>query len=81
MTDATREHKPDDLLSVPELARALGMSETSVWLFAKEHDLPRFRVRARGKTTLFRWEDAWAAYNAPRPVPARGARSKGKAAA
>ena len=84
MSDPPEGYKPDDLLSVPELAKALGMPQTRVWLFAKRHELPRYRTEQRGKTTLFRFEDAWRAYTAPipKPAPARARdRDAGKVAA
>ena len=81
MSDATK-YQPDDLLSAAEIAEALGMGTSRVWGFARDHALPRYRVRARGKTTLFRWEDVWRAYNTPVPVPARERdRDGGKVAA
>ena len=81
-SDPAAGRRPDDLLSVAELAEALGTSQTYIWLFAKRYNLPRYRLPARGKTTLFRWDDAWRAYNTPQPVEARRRRrDEGKAAA
>ena len=79
MTTPRTTPKPDDLLSVAELARAVDRSEPTIWTFLKRHDLPRFKVPARGKTTLVRWGDFHAAWTAPQP--AGGTTGTGKAAA
>ena len=67
-------HKPEALVSVPEIAEALNMGESTVWLFAKRHGLQRYRTPARGKTTLFRWGDVTEAYT--RPVAVRPVRAE-----
>lgn len=68
------------LVSVPEIADALDMGQSTVWLFAKRHNLPRYRTSERGRTTLFLWSDVIAAYR--RPMPAERQRTEtGKAAA
>ena len=72
-------HDEEALVSVAEIAEALVMGESTVWLFAKRHNLPRYRVPARGKTTLFRWGDVTAAYT--KPVQLDPGRATGKAAA
>ena len=82
MSDPPEGYKPDDLLSAAELGKALGMATPRVWVFARDHALPRYRTAQRGKTTLFRWEDAWRAYTTPKPVTARERdRDGGKVAA
>ncbi len=58
----------DDLLSVEEAAAAIGRSPKTVWNLAREQDLPRYRIPARGKTTFFRWGDVYDAYHTPRVV-------------
>lgn len=72
-------HDAEALVSVPEIAEALSMGQSTVWLFAKRHSLPRYRTAARGKTTLFRWRDVVEAYN--RPILADSPSETGKAAA
>ncbi len=61
----------EELLSVEEAAEALGRKASTVWILAREHHLPRYRIPARGKTTLLRWGDVLDAYNTPRPVEPR----------
>ena len=69
---------PEQLRSADEWADELGMGKSTFWLFAKRHSLPRYRVAARGKTTLFRRGDVLDAYHRPervepRPRPAKKA--------
>jgi hypothetical protein len=63
--------EPDALLTVEEAAAALDRSTRTVWDLAREHALPRYRIPARGKTTLLRWGDVLDAYNTPRPGEAQ----------
>lgn len=72
-------HGAEELVSVQEIAAALDMGESTVWLLAKRHTLPRYRIAARGKTTLFKWRDVVGAYT--RPMPAEPRQETGKAAA
>ncbi len=72
-------HAETDLVSVTEIAEALDMGESTVWLFVKRQGLPRYRTAARGKTTLFRWFDVTTAYMAPIQIDA--GQEMGKAAA
>lgn len=58
----------DDLATVKEIGEELGIAESTAWLLVRRHNLPRYRVPARGKTTLIRREDARRAYFTPRPV-------------
>jgi hypothetical protein len=58
----------DELVSVKELADELGIAESTAWLYVRRHRLQRFRVPARGKTTLVRRDDAVAAYYRPTPI-------------
>ena len=69
----------DELVSVTEIADALDMGESTVWLFVKRQSLPRYRTAARGKTTLFKWIDVTTAYTTPVQIDAR--QETGKAAA
>ncbi len=73
MAEETRPD-PETLVSVEEAAEALGRKPSTVWILARDHNLPRYRVTARGKTTLLRWGDVLEAYNTPRPVPVRDAK-------
>jgi hypothetical protein len=59
---------PDDLLTVEEAAAALGRSPRTVWDLARERNLPRYRIPARGKTTFLRWGDVYEAYHTPHVV-------------
>jgi hypothetical protein len=65
---ARQERDPEDLVSVAEVAETLGIGESTVWLFVRRHNLPRYRVPARGKTTLFKWGNVLEAYHTPRAV-------------
>jgi hypothetical protein len=58
----------DDLVSVKELAGELGIAESTAWLHVRRSRLRRFRVPARGKTTLVRRGEAVAAYYRPTPI-------------
>ncbi len=59
------KRKPDDLLSVREIAEELGIGESTAWLLIRRHNLTRYRMPARGKTTLIRREDVERAYRTP----------------
>ncbi len=69
--NSERTQDPEALLSVEEAAAALGRKASTVWILAREHNLPRYRIPARGKTTLLKWGDVLDAYNTPRPVEPR----------
>lgn len=60
--------EPDELASVIELAEEHGMGESTAWLLIRRHDLPRFRLPGRGKTTLVRRGDFERALRTPIPV-------------
>ncbi len=75
------ELDPEELLSVREAAQELGMGESTMWLLIRRHDLPRYRMPARGKTTLVRRGDIVRAYNTASPVGETRVDNKGKAAA
>ena len=64
----------NDLLSVKEIGDELGMAESTAWLFVRRYNLPRYRMPARGKTTLIRRADARRAYFTPQPVDEGGAK-------
>jgi predicted DNA-binding transcriptional regulator AlpA len=66
--DETTGPAPDTLLSVEEVAAALGRSKAWTWAFVRDNDLPRYKTPARGKTTLLKWRDVWRAFHAPRPA-------------
>jgi excisionase family DNA binding protein len=79
MTQSPTVPDADDLISVDEAASALGRSKRTIWDLARDHGLPRYRVAARGKTTLLRWGDVLNAYNAPRQIEAEPAPKKAAA--
>lgn len=68
----------EDLLSVEEAADRLNRRPSTVWILAREHNLPRYRIPARGKTTLLRWGDVREAYTTPRAVEPRDAKKSGR---
>jgi len=78
---ARQERDLEDLVSVTEVAGALGIGESTVWLFVRRHNLPRYRVPARGKTTLLKWGNVLEAYHTPRAVAPRERDDAKKAAA
>ncbi len=59
---------PDDLLTVEDAAAALGRSPRTVSDLARERNLPRYRIPARGKTTFLRWGDVYDAYHTAQVV-------------
>lgn len=61
--------KPDELLTVEEVAVEIKRGTATVWNLARDHDLPRYKLPARGKTTFFRWGDVQQALNTPIPKP------------
>jgi hypothetical protein len=61
----------DELMNVEEVARALERSTATVWVLARTHNLPRYRLPARGKTTFFRWGDVRRAIKTPMPIEQR----------
>lgn len=65
---SSRAGAADDLVSVKELADKLGIAESTAWLVVRRLNLPRYRVPARGKTTLVSLSEAQRAYNAPQRV-------------
>ncbi len=69
--DDNRQPAPDDLVSIDEAAAALQRSPRLVWDLARDQGLPRYRIPARGKTTLLRWGDVLEAYNTPRQISPR----------
>lgn len=79
MGDKERAEQPaaEELLSVVELAEAYGMSESTAWTLVKRFNLPRYRVAARGKTTLIKRADFDRAYTTPVLIEEEG---QGKAA-
>jgi hypothetical protein len=60
--------RDDELISVKELAGELGIAESTAWLHVRRHGVRRFRVPARGKTTLVQRGEAIAAYYRPTPI-------------
>ena len=76
------DRDPEELLSVKEAAAEIGYAESTTWELLRLHDVPRFRLRGRGKTTFVRRGDVLDAYRAPMPVNAREReRGGGKVAA
>lgn len=72
-------HKPDDLLSMDEVAEAIGRKRATVYNLARDHNLQRYRMPARGKTTFLRWGDVQAAMATPIPrTMARGPRKEAR---
>jgi len=69
--DERQQPAPEDLVSIDEAAAALGRSPRLVWDLARDESLPRYRIPARGKTTLLRWADVLEAYNTPRQIAPR----------
>jgi hypothetical protein len=69
--DERQQPAPDDLVSIDEAAAALDRSPRLVWDLARDRSLPRYRIPARGKTTLLRWGDVFEAFNTPRQIPPR----------
>jgi hypothetical protein len=58
----------DDLLTVDQLAAAYDLGRSTVWLYLRRHQVPRFRTAATGKTTLVRRGDWEQALHTPVPV-------------
>lgn len=59
------KHKPDDLMTVKEIAAAIGRERATVFNLARDHNLPRYRLPARGRTTFLRWGDVQVAMATP----------------
>ena len=64
----TEEGRADELLSVDQLAEEYGLGRSTVWLYLRRHQVPRFRTAATGKTTLVRRGDWEQAMHTPMPV-------------
>jgi hypothetical protein len=58
----------DDLLTVDQLAAEYDLGRSTVWLYLRRHQVPRFRTAATGKTTLVRRGDWEQALHTPVPV-------------
>jgi hypothetical protein len=67
MTHA-EERDCDELLMVDQLAEEYGLGRSTVWLYLRRHQVPRFRTAATGKTTLVRRGDWEQAMHTPVPV-------------
>lgn len=61
---------PEELASIMELAEEFNMGESTVWLLVKRHDLDRFRIPGRGKTTYVNRQDFDRARQTPIPIRA-----------
>lgn len=59
----------DDLITVPDVAVAYDMGESTAWLLIKRHNLPRYRRPGFGKRTFVQRADFDRAYRTPVPVP------------
>jgi len=66
----------EDLLTIKEVAATLDIGESTAWLLVKRHRLPRYRIPARGKTTLVRRGDVLRAYHEPVPIGTGGITKK-----
>lgn len=68
------EHVPNqipatqELASIMELAEEFELGESTVWLLVKRHDLDRFRIPGRGKTTYVRRQDFARIRQTPIPI-------------
>jgi hypothetical protein len=58
----------DDLLTVDQLAAEYDLGRSTVWLYLRRYQIPRFRTAATGKTTLVRRGDWEQALHTPVPV-------------
>lgn len=58
----------DDLLDVQDAAAELGKGISTVWLLARQYNLPRYRIPSRSKRTFFRWGDLRAALDTPQRI-------------
>jgi hypothetical protein len=65
---ARNDRRSEDLLSVDQLAADYNLGRSTVWLYLRRHQVPRFRTAATGKTTLVRWGDWEQALHSPVPV-------------
>ncbi len=72
--EQTTAPDPEELVTVLEAAQELGMGESTLWLLIKRHDLPRYRMPGRGKTTFVRRSDVARAYRTPVPIAGRAAK-------
>ena len=55
------ERDANEMLTVDQLAEEFGLGRSTVWLHLRQHQVPRFRTAATGKTTLVKrgdWEQA-----------------------
>jgi hypothetical protein len=64
----TKARDADELLTVDQLAEEYELGRSTVWLYLRRHQVPRFRTAATGKTTLVRRGDWERAMHTPVPV-------------
>ena len=62
------ERDKDELVTVDQLAKEYGLGRSTVWLYMRRHQVPRFRTAATGKATLVRRGDWERALHTPVPV-------------
>lgn len=70
-----KDTAPADLVSVADLAEQFKVGESTVWLYLRRYDLPRYRVPIHGKKTMVSRADFERIMRTPIPV------ETGKAAA
>lgn len=59
------ERMPNDLMTVAEVEAMIGKSRATVFNLIRDHNLPRYRVPAKGKATLVSRRDIERAWNRP----------------
>lgn len=59
------ERMPNDLMTVAEVEAMIGKSRATVFNLIRDHNLPRYRVPAKGKTTLVSRRDIERVWNRP----------------
>jgi hypothetical protein len=59
---------PEEWLTVDQLADQYDLGRSTVWLYLRRYHIPRYRMAARGKTTLIRRQDWERALHTPVPV-------------
>jgi hypothetical protein len=65
---------PDQLLTVDQVAEEYELGRSTVWLYLRRYQVPRFRTAATGKVTLVRRRDWEQAMHTPVAVSRRGGR-------
>ena len=60
---------PTDLMPIADIAREFGMGESTIWLYVRRHDLPRYRMPIHGKKTLISRSDFERLASTPVQIP------------